>query len=167
MTKKENPARILSTLSNVAYGIAGLVAYVEIEGPYGPLVGLSCLLLMLGSGYYHWTGKAAIWDERGMYAALVSILGFHLLLPWAFTLVAILVLCVRASRIGSYEAIAAIAALLLACLLLKGAYLPAGISLGVFGLAFYFWSKGSVLEGVGHAMWHTLTAIGFLILITG
>ncbi len=164
MTK--NPARVLSTISNVAYGIAGLVAYVEIEGPYGPLVALSCLLLMLGSGLYHWTGSFAIWDERGMYAVLVSVLGYHLFLPWVLTALAILALAALASRISSREAVGTLAILLLAALLLKSLWLTAITALVCAGLAYYFWSKGSVLGSPAHALWHTLTAIALMIVIT-
>lgn len=73
---------IISTLTNLAYGLAGLAQYLMF--PKLELIVPSIWLgvLMLGSGYHHYHMKAwsRKWDYIGMYGALTSSISFGI---WA------------------------------------------------------------------------------------
>ena len=170
------PVEPVNTYSNLAYLIAGLVAY-KITGGYVAIIFLiSMAFLCFGSALYHgfktrWSGR---WDHGGIYAVL-GVLAFYLMVhchkfeTWFVLGGAILSGGVLAFILDRQlmERVGILLTLITAGVITKGNWGLCLISLGLFLLAFVIWKidkKSRVLDRYGHGLWHIFTAAAFAVM---
>lgn len=164
------PVEPFNTYSNLAYLAAGWIYYQLSSRPAVLVLALALTLLWLGSSIYH--GTKTMWgarlDHAGMYAvfgalavyclapehpaihyvmagaALAMGIGFAFVVPGDLN-----------SRMGLLLGLMSIRAFLL------GTPRLAGVSLGLFAVAFVAWvldKRTTYLARFGHAIWHVFTA---------
>ncbi|HEY9507254.1 MAG TPA: hypothetical protein VIQ27_14870 [Gemmatimonadales bacterium] len=164
------PVEPLNTFSNLAYLAAGWILFQRQGTPATLVLALAMTILWVGSSIYH--GTKTMWgarlDHAGMYsvfgvlavyclapdhaaihnvmigAGLAMGIGFSFIVPGDLN-----------SRMGLLLGLMSLRAFLL------GTPLVAGISLGLFAVAFVSWlldKRTTVLSRFGHAIWHAFTA---------
>ena len=164
------PVEPFNAFSNLAYLAAGWLLFHFLRSPASLVLAATMTLLCVGSTLYH--GTKTMWgarlDHAGMYAgfgalaiyclapghpaipyvmaggALVLAIGFALVVPGDLN-----------ARMGLLLALMSVRAFLL------GTPRLAGLSLGLFIIAFAAWildQRTTVLSRFGHAIWHAFTA---------
>ena len=164
------PVEPFNTYSNLAYLAAGWILYQITGTPTSLVLALALTLLCVGSATYH--GTKTMWgarlDHAGMYAvfgalAVYGVAPLHPSIHYVMAGVAVaggvgfafVVPGDLNARMGLLLGLMSIRAFLL------GTPHLAGISLGLFVLAFGAWlldKKTLLLARFGHAIWHALTA---------
>lgn len=164
------PVEPYNTFSNLAYFAAGWVVY-NTYGDLPAIVLAACFALLgVGSSMYH--GTKAMWgarlDHAGMYATLGS-LAIYSVAPDRPAMPYVMLGGATAFAIGFALVkpgdLDARMGLLLSLLSIRGFLLGrtllAGLSLGIFAIAYLAWQidKRSLrLSRFGHAIWHLCTA---------
>jgi len=165
------PVEPFNAFSNLSYLAAGWLLSRYVPGPASLIVAATMTLLCVGSTMYH--GTKTMWgarlDHAGMYAtfgalAIYCLAPEHLVIPYVMAGGALVLAIGFAfvapgdlnTRMGLLLALMAIRAFLL------GTPRLAGLSLGLFTVAFVAWildQRTTVLSRFGHAIWHVLTAL--------
>lgn len=148
-----------SILSNSAYLAPAILAW-------GTPLSVACILLALGSAWYHWKPEA-YWshhaDEWGMYAtsgALV-LLGAGID-SWFVALLVFAGAFLVAFHFGSGEILPVLGSFILGGMLVRELYAEMALSAGVFGVS--LWIRDPNPDGHRHGWWHLGSAglIGML-----
>ena len=162
--------RVEAVLSNIVYAIAGL--WMILNGIY--VVGVSCVLLSLGSAYHHYilTDKSRIFDFIGMYFVGIStflfILGLGLVPKIAITAFVTLIIAVLLG--SSRVAIVALIGLVIVALGINSGILSMMLVALPLGIAWTFNYIGdnvhedhhSEIHGFG---WHIASSVAIMLAI--
>lgn len=171
---RNNVHNVFSTLTNVAYVVAGYMAL-----DFNPIMGTLVIMLGVVSGGFHWTRNDA-WhkaDIVGIYYVF-SVLGCY----WLFGNVGLLLGFIMGG-IGHYShkeygnksmaIIAGLGAFSLLAFALHNPLSEVATVLVFFGLAYLFqrvaeWfdpSQRGILYDVAHGVWHIFSAIGIYFML--
>lgn len=165
----------IATMTNLAYGAAGLLVITAEAGPTSGFVGAGFLMLMLGSGLFHGlqtkTGQAA--DEMAMYFAFAA-LNAHMstqvvsVMPAQWHIALWFVIAVIGSilyqKTDSFIALPGLVLLLIVGISFLTSLLTAlalfGCYLLCIGLRFFGkrWEDESWQGDLIHGLWHLATA---------
>lgn len=170
------PVEPVNTYSNLAYVVAGWVAYRILGGGTGIVFFCAMAILCVGSALYHGvkTRWSARWDHGGMYAVIGG-LGFYVVAAghpqemW-FVLVGSAASGVVLAFILDGHLLARMGllmALVSVGVLTRGHETYGWYSLGCFALAMTVWivdKKTGVLGRFGHGLWHLFTAAALAIM---
>lgn len=173
------PVEPVNTYSNLAYLVAGWVAFRSVGGAAAAVFFAAMAFLCFGSALYHGvkTRWSARWDHGGIYAvfgglAFLLMAGGHGWATW------IMLGGAAAAGLGLawlldgnlLARIALLLALISAAVLTGGDLLRGLLSLGFFALGFTAWlidKHTGLLGRLGHGLWHVLTAVACAVMFAG
>ena len=171
-----------NTFSNLAYVVAGVLAYVLNPTLAGLTMGLALTFLGVGSGLYHGykTIQTAQLDHAGMYVAFTSLTIYNLspTHPLIGPLMAIVASIVAWRLVYTpnwdkllYSMVGVFIAISTLSVALNGLFWYAVMGFSTFGIAYAIWwaDKKRVfpLQRLGHAIFHVLSAGALLLLFIG
>lgn len=177
------PAQPMNTWSNIAFLIAGLIAWRKRKGPASRWFAISCTVLCLGSGAFHsfLTVAGQRWDVIGMFFVFNFLAVYALFvtheLKWfriavGLSAVVSLAMAIFVVDLDSTKVLAIASAFIIGHLILaviddKASWRELLRALGPFAVAFIFRQldvSGTLCDPTswfqGHALWHVFAAWG-------